>query len=86
MRGRAASNAPDGGWSRADTRSPAPTRVLRKRDPKGRSGAPRRANDTIHDWDDSGNEQTNARQGKKQLQFTSLRPVAAVRWLAPSIT
>ena len=68
LQGRAGSNGPGGPGVRAHSSSPAPPRVLRNRDVKGRSGAPaRRAKDESPDWEDAGNQRLDASQGKQQL-------------------
>lgn len=65
LQGRAGSNGPGGPGVRAHASSPAPTRVLRKRDPKGRSGVPaRRAKDETLDWEDTSNQRMDASQGQ----------------------
>ena len=62
---RAASSGSDGLGARAAASSPAPTRVLRKRDAKGRSGAPsRRAKDEDIDWDGTSNDRMDSAQGR----------------------
>lgn len=65
LQGRAGSSGSGGAGVRANASSPAPTRVLRKRDPKGRSGAPvRRAKEESPDWGGPSNGRLDSSQGR----------------------